>query len=77
MQLVQEEKGSIVINVVEYNNYSSREEEEIRTKMNKAVWGTLDIRFNYVDEIERTVRGKHKFLIQKLPIKFGLNNKNL
>jgi len=76
MQLVQEEKGSIVINVVKYNNYSSRDEEEIRTKINKAVCGTLDIKFNYVDEIERTVRGKHKFLIQKLPIKFELNNKN-
>lgn len=61
---------------MKYNNYSSRDEEEIRTKMKKAVYGTLDIKFNYVDEVERTVRGKHKFLIQKLPIKFGSNITN-
>jgi len=38
------------------------------------VEGTLDIEFNYVHDIERTERGKHKFLIQKLPVKFGLDS---
>jgi len=51
-----------------------KREEEIRAKMQNAVGGTLDIEFNYVHNIERTERGKHKFLIQKLPIRFGLDS---
>jgi len=72
MQLVQEKKGSIMINIVKADNYSAEDEEEISVKMQDAVEGTLDIEFNYVDDIRRTERGKHKFLIQKLPIRFGL-----
>jgi len=73
MQLVQEKKGSIIINIVKADNYSRKDEEEIKAKLQYAVGGTLDIEFNYVDDIERTKRGKHKFLIQKLPVKFGLD----
>jgi phenylacetate-CoA ligase len=74
MQLVQEKKGSIIINIVRTDNYSPEDEEEIGAKMQDAVGGTLDIEFNYVNDIERTKRGKHKFLIQKLPVKFGLDS---
>jgi phenylacetate-CoA ligase len=71
MQLVQEEKGKILVNIVKTPNYSDDDEEELRRKMIDSVDGQLDVQFKYVNEIPRTKLGKFKFLIQKLPVEFG------
>ena len=71
MQLVQEKKGEILVNIVKTLNYSDDDEEELRRKMIDSVDGQLDAQFKYVNEIPRTERGKFKFLIQKLPVEFG------
>jgi phenylacetate-CoA ligase len=71
MQLVQEKEGEVTVKIVKTSQYSTDDEKEIISKMQRAVDGGLDINFAYVDFIPRTQRGKYKFLIQKLPIKFG------
>ena len=71
MQLVQEEVGRVLVRIVKTNEYSVKDEQEIRQKMQKNVDNQLDITFDYVDEIPRTARGKYRFLIQKLPIELG------
>jgi len=68
MQLVQEKEGEIIVKVVKSSQYSDSDEKEILSKMQRAVGSGLDVRFDYVDHIPRTKRGKCRFLIQKLPI---------
>jgi len=70
MQLLQEKKGKLVVRIIKEGNFSKNDEEEIFQKMMNSVDNQLDIEFEYVDEIPKTTRGKHRFLIQKLPIDF-------
>ena len=76
IQLYQQEKGKIIVKIVKGQKYTIKDEEEIKTKMLRVVDGQLDISFEYVNEIPKTERGKHKFLIQKLPINFNERIKN-
>jgi len=73
MQLEQHEKGKITVRIVKDKEYTAQDEQEIRTKMLRAVGNGLDIFFEYVDEIPRIKSGKHLFLVQRLPIKFGVD----
>lgn len=69
MQLVQEKEGEIIVNIVKNSTYSYEDEKEILKKMQLAVGrDSLQISFNYIDEIQRSKSGKHLFLIQKLPL---------
>ena len=75
MQLEQVAEGGLLVRVVPGDDYDAQEDEaEIRTKMLSAVSGKLDISFECVDRIPRTRRGKHRFLIQHLPIDEYLEN---
>jgi phenylacetate-CoA ligase len=71
MQLVQEKEGELIVKIAKTSQYSANDEKEILSKMQRAVSNGLHISFSYVDHIPRTKNGKYKFLIQKLPIKFG------
>lgn len=71
MQLIQEKEGELVVRIVKSPQYSNVDQQEILSKMQRAVGGGLEINFDYVDHIPRTQSGKYKFLIQKLPIEFG------
>jgi phenylacetate-CoA ligase len=71
MQLVQEEKGELLVKIVKARQYSSKNEKEILSKMQRCVGDGLNINFDYVNHIPRTQSGKYRFLIQKLPIEFG------
>ncbi|MCK4520283.1 phenylacetate--CoA ligase family protein [Candidatus Parcubacteria bacterium] len=71
IQLVQEKEGEVTVKIVKTPQYSIDDEQEILSKMQRAVSSGLDINFVYVNTIPRTQSGKYRFLIQKLPIKFG------
>jgi len=71
MQLFQDKVGKITAKIVKASNYSDADENEILFKIKKASGDKLDMKIVYVDFIPSTKRGKHKFLIQKLPIEFG------
>ena len=73
MQLFQEKVGKITAKIVKASNYSDADENEILFKIKKASGDKLDMKIVYVDFIPSTKRGKHKFLIQRLPIEFGNN----
>jgi phenylacetate-CoA ligase len=70
MQIVQENKGELILNIVKSTNYSQADENEIIVKMREAVLSNLDFKFNYIDDIPKTESGKHIFLIQKLSTLF-------
>ncbi len=71
MQLVQEKEGMLTVRIVKNAGYLDSDEYEILSKMQRAVGSGLDVNFEYADFIPRTQSGKYRFLIQKLPIKFG------
>jgi len=72
IQFVQEEKGKLTIKVVKDPCFSREEIGRyilslFRLRLNRI----CDLKIEFVDEIPRTKSGKYRFLIQKLPIKFG------
>ena len=71
MQIIQEEKGKIVIKIVKLEGYSDNDEEEILKRIEGCSNKGLDVIFDYVEGIPRTIMGKHRFLIQGLDIGFG------
>jgi len=72
MQLLQEHRGEVVVNIMGHNDFSSADEAEIRDGIDEAAAGDLKVSFVYVDDIPVTVTGKHRFMIQKLDL--GLPN---
>jgi len=72
IQFLQKEPGNLIIQIVKQQHCSEEEICEYITKLFKARFGGLfTLKLKFVDHIARTKYGKHKFLIQKLPIEFG------
>jgi phenylacetate-CoA ligase len=67
-QFLQEEKGKLVLNVVKGEGYSEDDTAGIRSAILGKVRAELDFELRFVDDIPTTGRGKHRFLIQKLPV---------
>ncbi len=70
-QFFQEEKGKVIFNIVRKNNYTEKDTEYIYNELKKKLGNDTELKINFVDSIPRTKSGKYRFLIQKLPIKFG------
>jgi len=71
MQLYQDCVGEVIVKIIPTNNFLKEDSNEIIKKMESAVSGKIKVEVKIVDKIQRTQSGKYKFLIQKLPIKFG------
>jgi len=70
-QFIQEKEGEMTIKIIPGDQYSKKDEMKILTSLKKLIGGGLDTKIEYVDHIPRTKAGKHRYLIQKLPIKLG------
>ncbi len=69
MQLIQTAIGQLMVRIVPDTDYSQcNDEAEIRDKIHAAVGDRLGLCFDYVNDISRSLSGKHLFLIQELPI---------
>lgn len=71
VQFIQEKEGDIRIKVIKGASYSKEYEKEILQSMYKNFGNSLNVEIEYVDHIPPTNIGKHRYLIQKLPVKFG------
>jgi|MTBAKSStandDraft_1061840.scaffolds.fasta_scaffold15359_3 phenylacetate-CoA ligase len=65
-QIIQLQKGKIVIKIIKTSGYSKDDEKEIKGKIINAAEGRLEMTFEYVKNIPTSKRGKHIFLIQNL-----------
>jgi phenylacetate-CoA ligase len=63
-QLVQNEIGKVIINIIKSEDYMHEDENDILIKFTAVA--KFDLEFNYVDDIQLTKRGKHLFLIQNI-----------
>jgi len=70
-QFFQEKKGKVIFNIMRGKDYTDQDTEYIRKELYKKFGNDVDLKIRFVTEIPGTNRGKYKFLIQKLPIKFG------
>jgi len=69
IQFVQEEKGRLTLRVVKDESFPLLEAKDyVRSLFEKRLRDICDFNIEFVDDIPRTERGKHRFLIQKLPI---------
>ncbi|MBR1463145.1 MAG: phenylacetate--CoA ligase family protein [Prevotella sp.] len=62
-QIRQSEKGKLTILIVKGTNYTQSTEDELKGFFDKKEY---DIELIYTDKIEKTTRGKQKFLIQEI-----------
>jgi phenylacetate-CoA ligase len=67
MQIIQNKKGEITLNIVPLGNFTRNNMEKIKERLeNSVVKNSLTINIQIVKNIEKTHRGKHKILIQNL-----------
>ena len=66
-QIVQKQLDEVVIRVVRGQGYSPREEGVIQAEARTRLGGSIRVRFEYVERIERTANGKVRFVISDLP----------
>ena len=69
-QLFQDTPGKLILNILKGNNYANKDEKKIIDAFFKTYGNEVDLSIRYVEDIPRSTRGRHKFLIQKLPIEF-------
>lgn len=66
MQIVQERIGEIEIKIIKSPEYSSADEDSLAQTLLSSVDHKIKIKFTYVDELTKTVRGKNIFFISRL-----------
>ncbi|QDP41454.1 phenylacetate--CoA ligase family protein [Radiobacillus deserti] len=67
-QLFQHKVGEVIIKIVKTDKFSDNDEIAILKEFMKKMGESIDFKVTYVSEIEKTQRGKYKYLIQKLNI---------
>lgn len=70
-QLEQSEAGVVTVRVVRRKTFGLADEREIVERMATATGGQLRAVVTYVEDIPPTPSGKHKFLLQRLPLGIG------
>ena len=70
-QLYQDREGEIILNIVKGESYTDRDTQNIQDSFYKKFGDEFNLNIRFVGSIPRTLSGKYRFLIQKLPIEFG------
>lgn len=66
-QLYQPEVGELIVKVVKGTGYDEeREEEELQRKLDQRLGDRIDYRIAYVDRVERSSRGKIRFVVSEV-----------
>jgi phenylacetate-CoA ligase len=70
-QLIQDEPGVVRMRVVRRPTFLPEDEHELRERTERATGGGLRVLVEFADDIEATRAGKHKFVVQNLPLRLG------
>lgn len=65
-QIVQKEPGKILVRIVRGLNYNEDEEQQLRRELEKRIGSATRVEISYVDEVQRTGRGKLRFVVSEL-----------
>ena len=65
-QFVQNDPGICILKIVKNKEYRADDEKGIMDEIKKKFGSSLNVEFEYVNSIERTVRGKQRFIVQNI-----------
>jgi phenylacetate-CoA ligase len=68
-QIIQNDINHIIIRIEKENGYSKKIEEAIANEARIRLGKTIDIQFQYVNEMEREANGKLKFVVQNIDLR--------
>jgi len=71
-QLYQDTEGEIILNIVKTLDYSDADSKIIKKRFQARFGDECTVKIQFVDSISYTKSGKYRFLVQKLPLKFGI-----
>ncbi len=66
-QFYQKERGKVTLRIIKSVNYQKDDEKKITRSFKEKFKDLVEFNIEYIDNIPRTQRGKHKFLISELP----------
>lgn len=69
-QFYQDSPEYCVFNIVRNSRYTPEDEIQIKKELGDKLGSDIEMRIRYVEKIDKTVSGKYRFLIQKLPVIF-------
>jgi len=69
-QFLQETEGELILSIVKDKNFSKSDEVNLINNLTKKFGKEINLKIRYVENIDRSVSGKTKFLIQKLPVEY-------
>jgi len=70
-QFYQDTPGKVIFKVIRKDTYTNKDTRYILQELQKKMKRQVEIEIKFVNKIPLTERGKYRFLVQKLPIKFG------
>ncbi|ASS89472.1 phenylacetate--CoA ligase family protein [Aeribacillus pallidus] len=73
-QFYQNKPGFCILRIVKKPSYSAQDEANIVKELKKKLTDEISLDIEYVNEIERTSRGKYKFLIQEIDVISNYNS---
>lgn len=65
-QFYQEKKGEVIFRIIKNDFYSDKDSQNIIHELQKKMGKNIVLKLEFVDELQKTFRGKHSYLIQKL-----------
>ena len=73
-QFHQKSPGEVDLNFIPNSNFKNEDLQQIEKTLNEKFNNDLEFKLNIVNEIKRTHRGKMRYLIQDLDIKYSLKS---
>ncbi len=73
-QIHQKKQGEITLKYIPTSSFSDPELENIKGSLSKKFGTDLDVHFEQVNDIERTHRGKLRYLVQELDVQYSLDS---
>ena len=70
-QFYQEKAGEVILNVVRKRAFNDQDAEYLYREVNRSCGDDITIVIRYVDDIPLTARGKYRYFVQNLPIRFS------
>ena len=66
-QILQRKVDEVVLRVVRAEGYTPKDEQTVLTEARQRLGNAMQIRFEYVEALERTAGGKLRFIVSQLP----------
>lgn len=72
MQIIQEDLGSLILNIVRSDSYNEKTEHYLKKEFSETFGPDLNVKLNFVDNINQDQNGKYRFSISKVKNIFQL-----